>query len=65
MCREAGLIEPYPLARNACVLYNPIDTRRTQMLEQAEVDKQYFMEVLERHGLATKWAESGNSFRVE
>ena len=39
--------------------------RLTQMLDQAEVDKQYFLEVLERHGLATKWAESGNSFGVE
>jgi len=39
--------------------------RLTLMLEQAEFDRQYFMEVLERHGLATKWAESGNSFGVE
>jgi len=31
--------------------------RLIQMLEQAEFDRQYFLEVLERHGLATKWAE--------
>jgi hypothetical protein len=46
--------------------YRPKDKARlTQMLDQAEFDRQYFLEVLERHGLATKWAESGNSFGVE
>jgi hypothetical protein len=35
------------------------------MLEQAEFDRQHFPEVLERHGLATRWAESGNSFGME
>lgn len=46
--------------------YRPKDkVRLTQMLDQAQVDKRYFTEILERHGLATKWAESGNSFGVE
>jgi hypothetical protein len=38
--------------------YRPKDKARLiQMLEQAEFDRQYFLEVLKRHGLDTKWAE--------